>query len=98
MSKFFRLRESQASERTKVRDEQDLQDQIVSNFSLQKMVPVLGIFRAKFHCFDRAEKSKRNLGYLNKASNRITKELDLQKFLHRQRVTLTAAISLLKGR
>ena len=65
---------------------------------MHKKVPVLSIFRAKLRCFDQTEKSKRYLGWMNKASSGIIKELDLQKFLHRQRVSLNAVISLLKSR
>ena len=35
---------------------------------------------------------------VQKASSRYAKELDLQKFLHRQRVLVTSLLSLLKGR
>ena len=34
---------------------------------------------------------------LSKAHSRISKELDLQKFIHRQRVFITATLSLLNG-
>ena len=35
---------------------------------------------------------------VNKSSSRLTKELDLQKFLHRQRVLVASLLGLLKGR
>lgn len=35
---------------------------------------------------------------MHKASSRITKEMDLQKFLHRQRVFIASLLGLLKGR
>ena len=35
---------------------------------------------------------------MRKANSRLAKEMDLQKFLHRQRVSITALLSLLKGR
>ena len=35
---------------------------------------------------------------LDKSSSRLSKELDLQKFLHRQRVLVVSLLGLLKGR
>ena len=35
---------------------------------------------------------------INKSTSRLSKELDLQKFLHRQRVLVVSLLGLLKGR
>ena len=35
---------------------------------------------------------------LNKSQSRLEKEMDLQKFIHRQRVFITAVLGLLSGR
>ena len=35
---------------------------------------------------------------MNKSSSRLSKQLDLQKFLHRQRVLMASLLGLLKGR
>jgi len=48
-------------------------------------------------CLNRARREQRYQAMVRKANSRITKELDLQKFLHRQRIFITSLLGLLRG-
>ena len=60
-------------------------------------MPLIGLFQAIYSCSRWSKDSKKRFGYFKEAQSRITKELDLQKFLHRQRVFTTSALGLMTG-
>ena len=59
----------------------------------------MGYLGVKFKCCrKRAQRSDMYKLMMRKASSRIAKEMDLQKFLFRQRIFITSLLSLLKSR
>ena len=66
-------------------------ESISSEFMFVTTIKKMSFYVANLFC-DKDYKKK-----MNKSHTRLTKELDLIKFIHRQRVFTTAAIGLLTG-
>ena len=73
-------------------DEEQLLRNIKSDFQVMEPIRKLSYFRTWFTCQSKYKKM------LLKSESSITKELDLRKFIYRQRVTMTALLGLLSGR
>ena len=110
LSSLFRFKESKPNKEKSCsvenlhsseheRKSQALQDEIEHNFGLSERIPFQSWWTVKFkNCFTRSSRAKRYEAMAQKANSRIAKEMDLQKFLHRQRIMSTALLGLLKGR
>ena len=68
-----------------------LLESIYAEFMFVTSIKKISFYVANLFC-DKAYKKK-----MVKSHSRLTKELDLRKFMHRQRVFTTAAIGLLSG-
>ena len=63
----------------------------------RSILPILSWYSTKC-CSCIRQDSRRYNDFVTKSNNRIRKEMDLQKFLHRQRFMVTSLLGLLKGR
>ena len=73
-------------------DEDMLVDDIKKDFQKYKPIKAIGFWPQKLCC------RKNYKRMLNKSGSILQKELDLRKFIYRQRLTTTAILGLLNGR
>ena len=74
-----------------------MSDAMKREFNARTLIPARNWYSVNCCCLERASR-ERYKNVINKASTRISKEMDLQKFLHRQRFMVTSLLGLLKGR
>ena len=90
MNTFFRYKPSTPGEDT-------FSGTIKKELTASHVIPKHSWFKVNFMSFFRSE-NKRYKRMLVKSTTRMDKELDLQKFLHRQRILVTSLLGLLRGR
>ena len=108
MASFFRYKQGKPSNLLKnnkvdsqvhnqeEKDEESLFDKIKRELLSFKKIPRIGFFMINCCCL-RWRESQKYHQILEKSKLRLEKEMDLQKFLHRQRFIMTSLLSLLKG-
>ena len=74
------------------KDDLAVAETIIRDFSLQRSIEKLGFYATNLLC-KKSYKKK-----MVKAHSKLEKELDLQKFIHRQRLWTTSMLGLLTGR
>ena len=75
-----------------------LKEEIEHEFCAVKRIPYKSYWLVKLSCADRRNRTKKYQSMVKKAHSRITKEMDFQKFLHRQRLLINSLLGLLKSR
>ena len=80
------------------KQKEPLADIVKREFLASQKIPLLGFFAVNCFCCFSFRKAQKYRQILNKSKSRLEKEMDLQKFLHRQRVLVTSLLGLLKGR
>ena len=80
------------------KSKEPLADVVKREFLASEKIPLLGFFAVNCFCCCIFKKAQKYRQILNKSKSRLEKEMDLQKFLHRQRVLVTSLLGLLKGR
>ena len=66
------------------------------DFNKTEQIPTVTYVEAIFKC-GRFSRKKNFSGWVRKSDSTLSKELDLPKFVHRQRLTMNALLSLLDG-
>ena len=78
--------------KSKTYNAEDLIEDIKKDFQKYKPIKRIGFWPQKIFCRNNYSKM------INKAQSKLDKELDLRKFIYRQRLQTTAILGLLNGR
>ena len=72
-------------------------EKVKNEFLASQRIPLFGFFRINIFCCCRYKEAIKYRQMKTKSKSRLSKEMDLQKFLHRQRLLVTSLLGLLKG-
>ena len=110
MTSFFRYKKASKKQEANLTDtntpalqtaesklQYSLVDKIKAEFLASQRIPKHSFLRNSFFCCYRFQETREYKKMMRKSQSRFAKEMDLQKFLHRQRILVTSLLSLLKG-
>ena len=99
MSNFFRYKQSTGVASTSEQEDNSTRfvKTVKKELTASQLIPSYGWYRVNL-LFCKHSENRHYKRILKKSTTSLAKELDLQKFLHRQRVLVTSLLGLLKGR